>query len=90
VCLIGAPQRNAGGAAALALTLTQRRVRWDTRLFEGITTTAVLTRSRFGPAERAIELALGERLGGLGEVTVERLRRMRGGGEAAVQRAIAG
>ena len=86
-----APRRSADGAAALALTLTQRRVRWHARLFEGITTTAVLARSRFGPAERAIELALGERLGALGEVRVERLHAMRGGGgEEAVHRAIAG
>jgi hypothetical protein len=50
-----------------------------------------LARSRFGPAERAIELALGERLGALGEVRVERLHAMRGGGgEEAVHRAIAG
>jgi hypothetical protein len=60
VCVLCTPQRVAGGAAAMALTLTQRRVEWSGRLLDGLTTSAVLTRSRFGPAERAIELTLGE------------------------------
>ena len=90
VCLVCAPRRNAGGAAAVALTLTQRRAGWNGRLFEGITTTAVLTRSRFGPAERAIDVAFGAWLGARGEVNVAPLQGMRGSGEeAVVQRAIA-
>lgn len=83
VVVLLAGQRLAGGTAALALTLTQRRVRWSGPLFEGVTTTAALARSRFGPAERAITLALGEQLAALGEVKVEPLRmeeRGRGGG----------
>jgi len=82
VVLILAPRRIAGGAAALALTLTQRHVRWSGALFEGITTRASLARSRFGPAERTITLTLGERLAALGGVKVERFpveERGRGG-----------
>lgn len=62
--IVLAPQRVAGGTAAVALTLTQRRVRWSGALFEGITSSASLTRSRFGPAERTITLTVGERLVG--------------------------
>jgi len=92
VCLVCAPRRHAGGAAALALSMTQRRVRWSARLLEGITATAVLSRSRFGPAERAVELRLGERRTALGGVHVEPQPppERRRGGEAAVRRAVAG
>ena len=48
----------------MALTLTPRRVHWNARLFDGITATAVLTRSRFGPADRVIELQFGALEGG--------------------------
>jgi hypothetical protein len=59
-CLVCAPRRLAGGAAAMALTLAQRRVRWNGRLLEGISATALLARSRFDPSERSVELLLGE------------------------------
>lgn len=91
VCLVCTPRRLADGAAALALTLAQRRVRWNGRLLEGIITTAVLARSRFGPTDRAVTLALGERLAGLDGVQVERVHATRlGGGEGAVRRAVSG
>jgi hypothetical protein len=87
-CLVCAPRRLTAGAAALALTLAPRRVRWTGQLFEGITTTALLARSRFGPAERAVTVTLGERLAALGEVKIERLHALRrGGGGEAVDRA---
>jgi hypothetical protein len=72
VCLLCVPQRIAGGAAATALLLTQHRVQWSGRLFAGVSATAVLSRSRFSPAERAIELMLGDRLGGYEGVKFER------------------
>jgi hypothetical protein len=59
VCLLCVPQRMAGGAAATALLLAQRRAQWNGRLFAGVSTTAVLARSRFSPAERAIFLSPG-------------------------------
>jgi hypothetical protein len=73
VCLLCTPQRLADGAAAMALTLTQRRVQWNGPLLDGITTTAALTRSRFGPAERAVELMFGE------GVKIERFQVLEGG-----------
>src|SRR5690606_3046130 len=84
VCLVCGGRRLAGAAAALALRLTQRRARWDGRLFAGLATAVALERSRFGPAERAIALVLGERLSAIDGVKVERLRtaRRRGGEEA--------
>jgi hypothetical protein len=54
-----APHRLADGAAAMALTVAQRQVQWRGRLFDGISTTAVLTRSRFGPPERAVTGSFG-------------------------------
>jgi hypothetical protein len=60
VCLVCTPRRLADGATALALTLAQRQSRWSGRLFEGITTTAVVARHRFGPADRAVTVALGD------------------------------
>ncbi len=89
VCLVCAPRRIAGGAAAIALSLAQRQVRWSGRVFDGLTSTAVLARSRFGPSERAVVLTLGEQLAAPGAVKVERLQAVRrGGGEAAISRAI--
>jgi hypothetical protein len=57
-----APQRLAGGDAALVLTLTQRRAAWDAGLFEGLTAQIDVTRHRFAPAQRQLLLRLGERL----------------------------
>lgn len=91
VCVVCAPRRIVGGAAAIALSLAQRQVRWSGRLFDGFTTTVVLARSRFGPTERAVVLALGERLAALDGVRGERRQAMgRGGGEAAVSRVTTG
>lgn len=59
-CLVCAPRRLVGGAAAVALILTPRRVRWSGRVLEGISATAMLARSRFDPSERSVELLLGE------------------------------
>jgi hypothetical protein len=73
VCLVCAPRRAVGGAAAVAVRLSQRRARWDGRLFAGIATTAVLERSRFGPAERAVVLAVGDRPSELDGVRVDAL-----------------
>jgi len=80
VCLVCAPWRVVGGAAAVAVRLTPRRARWNGRLFAGIATAAVLERSRFGPAERAVVLAVGERLSALDGVRVEPLATMTGSG----------
>lgn len=57
-CVVCAPHRLSEGAAALALTLAQRRTHWSGRLFEGLTSTAVLTRHRFGPTGAAVSVAL--------------------------------
>lgn len=90
-CLIYTPRRLAGGAAAVALNLTPRHVRWNGRVFQGITTTAMLARSRFGPAERAVILSLGDQLAALDGGNVARMRSVRSGeGEAAVRYAITG
>ena len=94
-CLVCAPHRLASGVAAVALNLTPRRVRWNGRLLEGITATAVLTRSRFSPADRSVELMLGERLEGgassppgwQGGNTIRRERGTRGWEEVAIGRA---
>ena len=80
VCVVCAPRRVVGGAAAVAVRLAQRRARWDGRLFAGLATTAVLERSRFGPAERAVVLAVGDRLGALDGVRIELLGAVAGGG----------
>jgi hypothetical protein len=61
-----APRRLAGGDAALALTLTQRRACWQVGLFDGLSAQAELTRSRFGPAQRSVTVALGEPLAAAG------------------------
>jgi hypothetical protein len=91
-CVVCGPQRLASGAAALALTISQRQVHWSGRLFEGLSTTAVLTRSRFGPTERAVTLLLGE--GVDAQRAAERVERVqarrRGGGEEAVDCASTG
>jgi hypothetical protein len=98
-CLLCAPQRLAGGAAAMALTLAPQQVRWSGHLFEGITTTAVLARTRFGAAERAIELMFGTvarpPVGGgapspPGRGGARPEHRGKGGGEEAVRHAITG
>lgn len=57
-CLVCAPRRVVADAAAVALTLTQRRVDWNGPLFDGLTTTAELARSRFGRAERKVGIGL--------------------------------
>jgi hypothetical protein len=62
VCVVCAPHRLADGTAALALTLAQRRARWSGRLFEGLTSTAVLTRHRFGPTGAAVSVAVSDQL----------------------------
>jgi hypothetical protein len=91
-CLICAPHRLASGAAAVALSLTARRTHWDGRVFDGITASAVLARSRFAPAERAVELAFGEdaapRRGG--RTAGSESGRGERGGEAAPRRAMTG
>jgi len=56
-CVVCAPRRLSEGAAALALTLAQRRTHWNGRVFDGITSTAVLTRHRFGPTGAAVSVA---------------------------------
>ena len=91
VCVVCAPRRIVGGAAAIALNLAQRQVRWSGRLLDGFATTAVLARSRFGPVERAVVLMLGERFAAPGRVRIERLQAVeKRGGEAAIGRAITG
>ena len=90
VLAVLAERRMTTSCAAVALRLTRRRTRWSGRLFDGITSTAELARSRFGPAEQTVVLALGEQLAALDGVQVERLPGGRGGGgEAAAGRAIA-
>jgi hypothetical protein len=78
--VILAPRRVTTSCAALALELSQRRARWNGRLFDGFTTSVELARNRFGPADRAVTLAVGERqLTALDDVRGERLRLVRGG-----------
>lgn len=68
-----APYRLAGGDAALALTLTQRRADWDAGLFDGLTTQIEVTRHRFGPQQRRLLVAIGAQLTALDGVVVRRL-----------------
>jgi len=91
VVALCASRRMTTSCAAVVLRLSQRRVRWGGQLFDGITTTAEMTRSRFGPAQQAVVLALGERLAALEGVQIESWPAGRsGGGEGAVDRAISG
>jgi hypothetical protein len=84
VLAVLAERRMTTSCAAVALRLTRRRARWSGRLFDGITSTAELARSRFGPAERTVVLALGEQLAAIDGVRVERWPGgWGGGGEAA-------
>lgn len=53
------PRRQAGAAAALALRLHARRVRWSAHLLDGLAATATLSRSRFGGAERLASIVVG-------------------------------
>jgi hypothetical protein len=57
-------RRQTGAAAALALRLHTRRVRWNDRLLDGLATTATVSRSRFGAAERLASIVVGEELAG--------------------------
>jgi RecA DNA recombination protein len=84
------PWRMTVSSAAVVLGLTRRRLHWSARLFDGVTTVAELTRSRFSPPERAVVLALGEQCAALDGVTVERLHPVWGGGGGAVARASMG
>jgi len=83
VAVILAQRRLADGVAAVAIQLTQHRPRWSERLFEGLTTSATLTRSRFSPAERAAVLMLGEQAAALDGVSVQRLERIRQAGRGS-------
>ena len=92
-CVVCGPHRLADGAAAVALTVAQRQVQWRGRLFDGISTTAVLTRSRFGPAEHAVTLSFGEGSIAPDDANGERPDPRRpggGGGEEAVDCASTG
>jgi hypothetical protein len=57
-------RRQTGAAAALALRLHARRTHWNDRLLDGLTTTATLSRSRFGVAERIATIVVGDELTG--------------------------
>ena len=57
-------RRQTGAAAALALRLHARRVRWNDRLLDGLATTATVSRSRFGAAERIASIVVGEEIAG--------------------------
>ncbi|MEO8603674.1 MAG: hypothetical protein ABI629_13960 [bacterium] len=70
VALILSQRRLADGVAAVAIQLTQHDARWGERLFEGLTTNATLTRSRFSPAEKSQQLILGEQLTALDGVVI--------------------
>jgi hypothetical protein len=90
VVVLCVPRRMTVSSAAVVLGLTRRRVHWRARLFDGITTVAELTRSRFSPPERAVVLALGEQCAVLDGETVERWHPVRSGGGGAVGRATMG
>jgi hypothetical protein len=80
-CVVCAPRHIASGVAAIALSLTTRRARWNGRLFEGITATAVLTRSRFGPAGQAISCQLSAVSLVAGGIAYERFQALDGVGK---------
>jgi len=80
-CVVCAPHRLASGVAAMALNLTPRSARWNGRLLEGITTTAVLTRSRFSPAERAVSYQLSAVSFMPGKIAYERFQAIDGLGK---------
>jgi RecA/RadA recombinase len=73
--------RQAGAAAALALRLQARRVRWSGQLLDGLTATATLDRSRFGAAERLATIVVGEDLSALSAQIKEFSPRRRGDAE---------
>lgn len=79
--LLGA-RRQAGPAAALALRLTARRVRWSDHLLDGLTATATLSRTRFGAADRLARIVVGEDLAPLSAQIKEFSPRRHGGTEA--------
>lgn len=81
VVLLSAPQRLTVSGAAVVLQLTQQRAQWSAQLFDGITTRAELTRSRFGGGERRVTLAFGERSTEAAAEVVN-IPRWSGGGEA--------
>jgi len=89
VAVLLASRRQADGVAAVAIHLRQQRARWDERLFEGLTVSATLTRSRFDPAERAAVLMLGEQAAALDGVAVQRWERQ-GEVEEGSERAASG
>ena len=60
-------RRQTGAAAALALRLHARRAHWNDRLLDGLTTTATLSRSRFGVAERIASIVVGDELSGFAQ-----------------------
>ncbi|MBX3027175.1 hypothetical protein KF840_19930 [bacterium] len=62
--LVLAGRRHTGAAAAVALRLRARRVHWHDRLFDGLTTTATVRRSRFGGAERIATISVGDEIAG--------------------------
>lgn len=78
--LLSAPQRLTVSGAAVVLQLTQQRAQWSARVFDGITTRAELTRSRFGGGEQRVTLAFGEH--SAGAAGVANIPRWSGGGEA--------
>jgi hypothetical protein len=57
-------RRQTGPAAAVALRLHARRIHWRDHLLDGLTTTAAVSRSRFGSAERIATIIVGEELNG--------------------------
>ena len=80
VVLLRAPQRLTVSGAAVVLQLNQLRAQWSAHVFDGITTRAELTRSRFGGWEQRVTLAFGE--GSAGAAEVANIPRWSGGGEA--------
>ena len=80
------PRRQLGAAAALALRLQARRIHWSDHLLDGLTTTATVSRSRFGAAERLTSIVVGEDLAPLSAQIKEFSPQRRGGAEASVHR----
>lgn len=79
-------RRQTGPAAAVALRLHARRVHWHDHLLDGLTTTATVSRSRFGAAERITSIVVGEDLAPLSEQLKEFSPRRHGGTEVNPRR----
>ncbi len=79
-------RRQTGAAAALAVRLHARRVHWNDRLLDGLATTAALSRSRFGSAERLVSIVIGDDLSPLSARIKEFSPRRHGATEAGSDR----